>query len=35
MSDKARKLWIKIMAIALAVLMVGGTVYSAIASFLV
>lgn len=31
MNEKSRKLWVKVMAIALAVLMVGGTAYSVIA----
>ncbi len=31
MNEKSRKLWVKVTAIALAVLMVGGTVYSVIA----
>ncbi len=35
MSDKKRKLWIKVTAIALAVLMASGAVYSAIALLLI
>ena len=35
MSDKSRKFWIRLMAIILAALMVGGTVYTMIASLLV
>ena len=31
MNEKSRKLWVKVMAIELAVLMVGGTAYSVIA----
>lgn len=31
MNEKSRKLWVKIMAIILAALMVGGTAYSIIA----
>ena len=31
MNEKNRKLWVKVMAIALAALMVGGTAYSVIA----
>lgn len=34
MNDKARKLWVKIMAIVLAALMAVGTIYSVIALLL-
>ncbi len=34
MNEKAKKLWVKIMAIALAALMIGGTAYSVIAMIL-
>ncbi len=34
MSEKSRKLWIKVMAIVLAALMAGGTLYTAIAMLL-
>ncbi len=34
MNEKAKKLWVKIMAIVLAALMVGGTLYSVIAMVL-
>ncbi len=34
MNEKVKKLWVKIMAIALAVLMIGGTAYSVVAMLL-
>ena len=34
MNEKSRKLWVKVTAIALAALMVGGTAYSVIALIL-
>ncbi len=34
MNDKARKLWVKVLAIILAALMAGGTLYSVIALML-
>ncbi len=35
MNDKKKKFWVRLMAIALAVLMVGGTLYSTIATLLI